>query len=84
MKTFAFIAKWFIYPLFFFAGLLQFEYLSFREYNEFTNESKFPIYLGMAIIALLLVYFIYHLVFLNLSMFLFTLNEIKIFASMAK
>lgn len=84
MKILIFIAKWLVYPLFFFAGLLQFEYLSFREYNEFINESKFPVYLGMVIIALLFVYFIYHLLFLNLSMVLFTLNEINIFASMSK
>jgi len=84
MKTFTFIAKWFIYPLFFLVGLLQFEYLSFREYNEFTNESKFPIYLGMVVISLIFIYFVYHLLLLNVEVFLFSLNEIKILASMSK
>jgi hypothetical protein len=84
MKIFTFIAKWFIYPLFFLVGLLQFEYLSFREYNEFTNESKFPIYLGVVVISLIFIYFIYHLLLLNVEVFLFSLNEIKILASMSK
>jgi len=84
MKIFAFISKWFVYPLFFFAGLLQFEYLSFKEYNEFTNESKFPIYLGMAIISVAFIYFIYYLLMLNIEVFLFRLNEIKIIAYIRK
>lgn len=84
MKMFTFISKWFVYPLFFFAGLLQFEYLSFKEYNEFTNESKFPIYLGMAIISIAFIYFIYYLFILNAEVFLFSLNEIKILAYMRK